>query len=50
VKINPSNVVMKSRWKSWAGHVASIGEKRKAYRALAGKPEEKKALARSRRR
>jgi hypothetical protein len=34
----------------WAGHVARIGEKRNAYRILAGKPEGKRPLGRPRRR
>jgi hypothetical protein len=33
-----------------AGHVARIGEKRKVYRVLMGKSEEKKPLERARRR
>jgi hypothetical protein len=32
--------VMKSRRLRWAGHVARMGERRSAYRALVGKPEE----------
>jgi transcription termination factor 2 len=34
----------------WAGHVARIGEKRKLYRVLVGKPEGKRPLGRPRRR
>jgi hypothetical protein len=34
----------------WAGHVARMGERRGAYRALVGKPEGRKPLERSRRR
>jgi hypothetical protein len=34
----------------WAGYVARLGEKRNAYRLLAGKPEEKSPLGRPRRR
>jgi hypothetical protein len=34
----------------WAGHVERIGEKRKAYRLLVGKPEGKRLLGSSRRR
>jgi len=30
----------------WAGHVASIGERRALYRVLVGKPEEKRPLGR----
>jgi hypothetical protein len=33
--------MIKSRWMSWAGHVARMGEKRNAYRILLGKPEGK---------
>jgi hypothetical protein len=33
----------------WAGHVARIGEERKVYRVLMGKPEEKRPLGRPRR-
>jgi hypothetical protein len=38
--------MFKSRRMIWAGHVARIGEKRKAYRLLVGKPEGKKPLGR----
>jgi hypothetical protein len=34
----------------WAGHVARVGEKMKAYRLLEGKLEGKRPLGRSRRR
>jgi hypothetical protein len=34
--------MMKSRKMRWAEHVASMGEKRTAYRSLVGKPEGKK--------
>jgi hypothetical protein len=34
----------------WAGHVARIGEERKMYKVLVGKPEGKRPLGRSRRR
>jgi hypothetical protein len=30
----------------WAGHIALMGEKRKAYRILVGKPEVKRPLGR----
>jgi hypothetical protein len=33
----------------WEGHVASMGQKRGAYRVFAGKPEERKPLGRLRR-
>jgi hypothetical protein len=42
--------VMYSRRMRWAGHVARMGEKRNAYRLLAGKPEERRPLGRPRRR
>jgi hypothetical protein len=32
----------------WAGYVAQMGEKRKAYRILVGKPEGKKPVGRPR--
>jgi hypothetical protein len=34
--------IIKSRRMRWAGHVARMGEKRNAYRLLAGKPEGKR--------
>jgi hypothetical protein len=42
--------VMKSRTLRWAGHVARMGERRGAYRALVGKPEGRRPLGRPRRR
>jgi hypothetical protein len=42
--------MIKSKRMRWAGHVARIGEMRKAYKILVGKPEGKKPLGRSRRR
>ena len=42
--------VIKSRRMGWAGHVASMGEERGAYRVLVGKSEEKSPLGRPRRR
>jgi hypothetical protein len=39
---------IKSRRMRWAGHVASMGEKRKVYKVLVGKPVEKKPLGRPR--
>jgi hypothetical protein len=41
---------MKSRRLRWAGHVAHMGERRGAYRALVGKPEGRRPLGRPRRR
>jgi hypothetical protein len=37
---------MKSRRMRWAGHVSRMGETRKAYRILVGKPERKRPLGR----
>ena len=34
----------------WAGHVAHMGEERRVYRVLVGKPEGKRPLGRPRRR
>jgi hypothetical protein len=34
----------------WAGHVARMGEERKVYKVLVGKPEGKRLLERPRRR
>jgi hypothetical protein len=34
----------------WAGHVAPMGEERKVYKVLVGKPEGKRPLGRPRRR
>jgi hypothetical protein len=36
--------MIKSRRMRWAGYVARIGAKRKAYRILVGKPEGKRPL------
>jgi hypothetical protein len=41
---------VKSRRKTWAGHVARMGEERKVYKVLMGKPEGKRPLGRLRRR
>jgi hypothetical protein len=41
--------VMKSRRLRWAGHVARMGERRGAYRALVGKPEGRRPLGTPRR-
>jgi hypothetical protein len=41
---------IKSRRMRWAGHVARMGEGRKVYRVLVGKPEGKRPLGRRRRR
>jgi hypothetical protein len=42
--------VIKSRRLRLAGHVACMGERRGAYRALVGKPEGRRPLGRPRRR
>ena len=42
--------MIKSRRMRWAGHVARMGEERRVYRVLVGKPEEKRPLGRPRRR
>jgi hypothetical protein len=34
----------------WAGHVALVGEERKVYKVLVGKPDGKRPLGRPRRR
>jgi hypothetical protein len=41
---------VKSRLMRWAGHVARMGEERKVYNILVGKPEGKRPLGRPRRR
>jgi hypothetical protein len=41
---------VKSRRMRWAGHVARMGEERKVYKVLVGKPEGKRSLGRQRRR
>ena len=38
--------VIKSRRMRWAGHVACVGEERRVYRVLVGKPEGKRPLGR----
>jgi hypothetical protein len=43
-------LVMKSRRRRWAGHVARMGEGRGAYRILVGRPEGRRPLGRPRRR
>ena len=42
--------VIKSRRMRWAGHVARMGEERREYRVLVGKPEGKRPLGRPKRR
>jgi hypothetical protein len=42
---SPSKILMiKWRRMRWAGHIARMGEKRKAYRLLVGKSEGKRPL------
>jgi hypothetical protein len=41
---------VKSSRMRWAGHVARMGEERKVYKVLVGKPEGKRPLGRPRRR
>jgi hypothetical protein len=41
---------VKSRRMGWAGHVARMGEERKVYKVLVGKPEGRRPLGRPRRR
>jgi hypothetical protein len=40
---------VKSRRMRWAGHVARMGEERKVYKVLVGKPKGKRPLGRPRR-
>jgi hypothetical protein len=42
--------LIKSRRMRWARHVARMGEKRDAYRILAGRPERRRQFGRPRRR
>jgi hypothetical protein len=41
---------VKSRQMRWAGHVAHMGEERKVYKVLVGKPKRKRPLGRPRHR
>jgi hypothetical protein len=43
-------IIIKARRMRWAGHVARMGEKMKAYRLLQGKSEGRRPLGRPRRR
>jgi hypothetical protein len=45
---SPSIRQIKSRRMRWAEHVARMGEERKVYKVLVGKPEEKRPLGRPR--
>jgi hypothetical protein len=40
--------VIKPRRLTWAGHLARMGERRRAYKVLVGKPEGRKARGRPR--
>ena len=42
--------VVKPRRLKWAGHLARMGKRRRAYRVLVGKPERRRPLGRPRRR
>ena len=44
------NIVRVIKWRRmrWVGHVARMGEERRAYRVLVGKPEGKRPLGRPR--
>jgi hypothetical protein len=46
------NIVRVIKWRRmrWAGHVARVGEEKRVYRILVGKPEGGRPLGRSRRR
>jgi hypothetical protein len=45
---SPQILLGKSRLKRWAGHIARMGEERKVYKVLVGKPEGKRPLGRPR--
>jgi hypothetical protein len=47
---HPQISLGKSRRMRWAGHVARMGEERKVYKVLVGKPEGRRPLVRPRRR
>jgi hypothetical protein len=47
---HPQISLGKSRRMRWAGHVACMGEERKMYKVLVGKPEGKRPLGRPRHR
>jgi hypothetical protein len=46
------DIIRQVKWRrmGWAGHVARVGEERKVYKVLVGKPEGKRPLGRPRRR
>jgi hypothetical protein len=49
--LSPDNIrQVRSRRMRWAGHVARMGEERKMYKVLVGKPEGKRPLGRPKRR
>jgi hypothetical protein len=47
---SPLNIIrqIKSRRMRWVGHVSRMGEERKVYKVLVGKPERKRPLGRPR--
>jgi hypothetical protein len=47
---SPPNIIrqIKSRRMRWAGHAACMGEERKVYRVLVGKPEGKRVFGKPR--
>jgi hypothetical protein len=47
---HPQSSLGKSRRMRWAGHVQRMGEERKVYKVLVGKPEGRRPLGRPRRR
>jgi hypothetical protein len=47
---HPQISLGKSRSMRWEGHMAHMGEERKAYKVLVGKPEGKRPLGRPRHR
>jgi hypothetical protein len=47
---HPQISLDKSRRMRWAGHVARMGEDRKVYKVLVGKPEGRRPLGRARHR
>jgi hypothetical protein len=47
---SPDISLVKSRRMRWVGHVARMGEERKVYKVLVGKPDGRRPLGRPRRR
>jgi hypothetical protein len=52
ISYSSTNIIrqIKSRRMRWAGHVACMGEERKVYKGLVGRPEGKRPLGSPRRR